>query len=127
MKSYVADPNRLRGNAAEMRMLAGGATDITVRRLMCRLADGWEKLADRAERRAAQSDSISETPRCYNVGRKADIATSLGVHPKRERNSRLKCEISEKPTCNATSQIRTSLLACAVRSANACFSRTSAR
>jgi hypothetical protein len=90
MKSYVADPNRLRGNAAEMRMLAGGATDITVRRLMGRLADGWEKLADRAERRAAQSDSISETPRCYNVGRKADIATSLGVHPKRERNSRLK-------------------------------------
>jgi hypothetical protein len=52
MQSYVADPNRLRGNAAEMRMLAGGATDITVRRLMCRLADGWEKLADRAERRA---------------------------------------------------------------------------
>jgi hypothetical protein len=90
MKSYVADPNRLRGNAAEMRMLAGGATDITARRLMGRLADGWEKLADRAERRAAQSDSISETPRCYNVGRKADIATSLGVHPKRERNSRLK-------------------------------------
>ena len=88
MKSYVADPNRLRGNAAEMRMLAGGATDITVRRLMGRLADGWEKLADRAERRAAQSDSISETPRCYN--RKADIATSLGVHPKRERSSRLK-------------------------------------
>ena len=89
MKSYVADPNRLRGNAAEMRMLAGGATDITVRRLMGRLADGWKSsLIVRND--ALPRVTVFPRRRGATIGRKADIATSLGVHPKRERNSRLK-------------------------------------
>jgi len=51
--------------------------------------------------------------------------TLFGVSPKRERKSRLKCEISEKPGCNATPQMRISPLPCAVRSVNACCSRSS--
>src|SRR5262249_7356764 len=46
---------------------------------------------------------------------------------KRERKSRLKCDISEKPACNAMSQIRPSIKVSAVRSVNACFNRSSVR
>jgi hypothetical protein len=49
--------------------------------------------------------------------------TPRGVSPKRERNNRLKCEISEKPTCNATSEIRRG--GSSVSSMNACCSRSS--
>ena len=34
-------------------MLAEGMNDIKTRRIVTRLADGWDKMADRAERRAA--------------------------------------------------------------------------
>jgi hypothetical protein len=37
-----------------MRVLAKGTNDIKTRRIVTRLADGWDKIADRAERRAAK-------------------------------------------------------------------------
>src|SRR5262249_54284273 len=49
----------------------------------------------------------------------------FGVSPKRERKSRLKCEISEKPVCNALSQIWMSLESCAASNMKAFFSRSS--
>jgi hypothetical protein len=36
-----------------MRGLAEGMYDTKTRRIVTRLADGWDKMADRAERRAA--------------------------------------------------------------------------
>ena len=53
LKSHVNDPQRWRDNAAEMRVLAKGMKDVAKRRTMNRLADGWDKLADRAEARCA--------------------------------------------------------------------------
>jgi hypothetical protein len=52
----INDPKHLRDRAGEMRMLAGGMKDARTRRKMERLADGWDKLADRAERRVARPD-----------------------------------------------------------------------
>jgi hypothetical protein len=37
-----------------MRVLAEGMNDTKTRRIMTRLADGWDKMADRAERRTAK-------------------------------------------------------------------------
>ena len=68
---------------------------------------------------------VPKRTRAYVLPLWACARTPFGVSPKRERKSRLKCEISEKPACNAMSQIRTSLKSCAVRSLNACFSRSS--
>jgi hypothetical protein len=36
-----------------MRLLGEGMSDTKTRRIVTRLADGWDKMADRAERRAA--------------------------------------------------------------------------
>jgi hypothetical protein len=47
----INDPKHLRECAREMRMLADGMRDARTRREMERLADGWTKLADHAERR----------------------------------------------------------------------------
>jgi hypothetical protein len=55
-KTHFNDSKRWRDNAAEMRLLAKGGKDAATRRLMNRLADGWEKMVDRAERRAAKPD-----------------------------------------------------------------------
>jgi hypothetical protein len=57
-KSHVNDPKRWRNNAAELRALAEGMKDAATRRIMNRLADGWDKLAY-AERRAVQPDRIA--------------------------------------------------------------------
>ena len=51
-ESHVNDPVRWRNNANEMRVLAEGAKDAATRHTMNRLADGWDKLAYRTERRA---------------------------------------------------------------------------
>jgi hypothetical protein len=59
LKSHVNDPQRWRDNAVEMRVLAEGMKDAATRRIMNRLADGWDNLAYRAERRAAQPDRIA--------------------------------------------------------------------
>jgi hypothetical protein len=57
----INDPKHLRDRAGEMRMLAGCMKDARTRRKMERLADGWDKLADHAERRVARPDR-SVTP-----------------------------------------------------------------
>src|SRR5262249_6442088 len=56
---------------------------------------------------------------------RACARTPFGVSPKHERKSRLKYETSEKPACNAMSEIRTLIEFSAVRSVNACFNRSS--
>ena len=50
----VYDFRHWRSRAEEMRVLAEGMNDIKTRRIVTRLADGWDKMADRAERRAAK-------------------------------------------------------------------------
>jgi hypothetical protein len=75
-KSHVNDPKRWRDNAAEMRLLAEGMKDAATRRTMNRLADGWDKLAYRAEKRALQPHrlpSASCRSRC-NVSLITDVA-----------------------------------------------------
>jgi hypothetical protein len=57
-ESHVNDLKRWRNNADEMRALAEGVKDAATRRIMNRLANGWDKLAYRAERRAAQQVSL---------------------------------------------------------------------
>jgi hypothetical protein len=60
------------------------------------------------------------TATCYLcVATRPSARTPLGVSPKRERNSRLKCEISEKPTSDAMSEIRRELSPASVSSVNA--------
>jgi hypothetical protein len=49
----VNDPRHWRNRAEEVRVLAEGMNDAKTRPIMTRLADGWDKMADRAERRAA--------------------------------------------------------------------------
>jgi hypothetical protein len=51
-KAYVNDPKRWRDNAAEMRALAEDTKDAATRRIMYRLAAGWDKLAYCAEKQA---------------------------------------------------------------------------
>jgi hypothetical protein len=51
--SFVNDPQHWRDRAAEMRALARGATDVDTEGIMLRLADDYDKLADRAAMRAS--------------------------------------------------------------------------
>jgi hypothetical protein len=50
----IYDPRHWRSCAKEMRVLAEGMNDTKTRRIVTRLAHGWDKMADRAERRAAK-------------------------------------------------------------------------
>ena len=59
---HVNDPARWRSNANEVRVLAEGAEDAATRRIMNRLADGWDKLAYRAEGRARIGINIAKLP-----------------------------------------------------------------
>ena len=48
----IYDLRHWRSRAKEMRVLAQGMYDTETRRIMTRLADGWDKMADGAERLA---------------------------------------------------------------------------
>jgi len=50
----IYDPRHWRNSAEEMRVLAEAVKDTETRRIMSRLADGWDKMADRAERCTAK-------------------------------------------------------------------------
>jgi len=50
----IRDAGHWRSNAEEMRVVAEDMDDTETRRIINRLADGWDKMADRAERHAAK-------------------------------------------------------------------------
>ena len=49
---FVNDPQHWRDRAAEMRVLAVSASDMNTMAIMLRLADDYDRLADRAAMRA---------------------------------------------------------------------------
>jgi hypothetical protein len=51
----VSDPKHWRDRAAEMRALSETMDDVEARAIMLRLAEDYDKLADRAEARAGGS------------------------------------------------------------------------
>jgi hypothetical protein len=56
----INDPRRWRDRAAEMRALANTMKDPETIAIMNRLADDYDKLADRAEERARRKDKGAE-------------------------------------------------------------------
>jgi hypothetical protein len=52
-RKYINDPKPWRDRAAEMRALAEMMADVETRTIMLRLADDYDKLADRANARAS--------------------------------------------------------------------------
>ena len=46
----IRDPGHWRSNAEEMRVVAEDMDDTETRRIINRLADGWDKMADRAQK-----------------------------------------------------------------------------
>jgi len=58
--SFINDPQHWRGRAEEARTLAEQMSDETSKQMMLRIADDYDRLAERAEHRArhpAQSQS----------------------------------------------------------------------
>ena len=56
------DAKHWRDRAAEMRVLSGELKDFETRTLMLKLANDYDKLADRAENRATR-DAVGPSPR----------------------------------------------------------------
>jgi hypothetical protein len=54
-KKPIYDPKHWRDRAAEMRALADTMKDSETMGIMCRLADDYDKLADRAAQRQANA------------------------------------------------------------------------
>ena len=52
---FVNDPQHWRDRATEMRAIAEEANDLIAKAMMLRLADDYDKLADRAATRASGS------------------------------------------------------------------------
>ena len=57
------DSKHWRDRAAEMRVLSGEMKDLEARTLMLKLANDYDKLADRAEQRASSDKAPSPSPR----------------------------------------------------------------
>jgi hypothetical protein len=55
--SHVNDSKHWRDRAAEMRLLATEMKDAQTKATMLKLADDYDKLAVRAEKRSGESDS----------------------------------------------------------------------
>ena len=64
------DVKHWRDRAAEMRVLSAEMKDFEARTLMLKLANDYDKLADRAEDRARR-DVLGPSPRGNNGNRKA--------------------------------------------------------
>jgi hypothetical protein len=58
----IYDLKHWRSRAKEMRVLAEGIYDTETRRIMTRLADGWDKMADGAERFAVPLEPGNTDP-----------------------------------------------------------------
>ena len=54
---FVNDPQHWRDRAREMRTIAEEANDLIAKAMMLRLADDYDKLADRAAMRASGSST----------------------------------------------------------------------
>lgn len=66
----INDANHWRDRAAEMRVLSGEVNDPQAQRMMLKLANDYEKLADRAEDRATR-DKAGPSPIPREKGRAA--------------------------------------------------------
>jgi hypothetical protein len=53
--SFINDPQHWRGRAEEARTLAEQMSDETSKQMMLRIADDYDRLAERAEQRARHS------------------------------------------------------------------------
>ena len=59
----IYDAKHWRDRAAEMRVLSDEMKDFEVRTLMLKLANDYDKIADRAEDRAARDRTPEPSPR----------------------------------------------------------------
>ena len=59
---HVNDAKHWRDRAAEMRLLSDDMKDPKARSMMLRLANDYEKLADRAEDRATREGKLRPSP-----------------------------------------------------------------
>jgi hypothetical protein len=63
MPSFRNDPDHWRERAAQMRALAAHAEDLDAMAMMFKLADEYDKLADRAEKRPQNPQQPKEVRR----------------------------------------------------------------
>ena len=73
------------------------------------LSPAAKRIEKRRHERGAQRVPIHGSRSRDSASTLPAFRTPRGETPKRARNSRLKCEISEKPTSSATSEIRRAL------------------
>jgi len=59
--SFINDPHHWRGRAEQARTLADLMSDATSKQMMLRIADDYDRLAERAEQRARHSVQSRES------------------------------------------------------------------
>jgi hypothetical protein len=69
----IHDPRHWRNRAQEMRVLAEAMNDTETRRIMNQLADGWDEMAHRAERRVARPDRSAIARRTADLNFKRSL------------------------------------------------------